>query len=262
MTNSKLILAYIGWTLVLLAIGNKITLATGLILTGAFVLLLGVFSVRHRMASGWRWPGVTPRNILHAVLTLVLGGLFAFAVNPLFPITNPSVRPWYLGLAGVVLFNVLRALQILEASETGFQEKCPAKSVPQVTPGIYTPTRPNRDRKTMIKSVYSGFFLLVWLIGLASFYFFGVALKNGSPIPTTSQTESLSDHGRVVYVTPIEELVVDLLVNGMAVGIFVVIVLGFLLQKYFGIKLFPERRKRPDDDEPTMWDRWETRGKD
>jgi hypothetical protein len=48
-------------------------------------------------------------------------------------------------------------------------------------------------------------FMLVWVCGVASFYFFGTAFKNGSPEPTATQTEPLEDHGKTVYVTPTDK---------------------------------------------------------
>jgi hypothetical protein len=52
-------------------------------------------------------------------------------------------------------------------------------------------------------------FMLVWVAGVASFYFSGTAFKNGSPEPTATQTQPLTDHGKTVYVTPTEKQRVD-----------------------------------------------------
>jgi hypothetical protein len=117
--------------------------------------------------------------------------------------------------------------------------------------------------ETIIKWTYYAFFLLAFLVWVASFYFFGVALRNGSTAPTTTQTESLSyDDSQVVYVTRNEKQFVLALQAGSWIGILTAIASGLLLQNKFGIQVLGTRKNPPKDDEWTMWDDLDKPGKD
>jgi hypothetical protein len=93
--------------------------------------------------------------------------------------------------------------------------------------------------KRVTKAVYSVAFMLVWVCGVASFYFFGTAFKNGSPEPTISQTEPLEDHGKTVYVTPTEKQRVHVLQLVSWVGLPIVLLGGAAIHFLAGVKLFP-----------------------
>lgn len=77
--------------------------------------------------------------------------------------------------------------------------------------------------------------MLVWVCGVASFYFFGTAFKNGSPEPTATQTEPR----KTVYVTPTDKRLVHALQLVSWVGVPVVLIGGAILHFLVGVKLFP-----------------------
>jgi hypothetical protein len=81
--------------------------------------------------------------------------------------------------------------------------------------------------------------MLVWACGVASFYFFGTAYKNGSPEPTATQTEPLENHGETAYVTLVEKQRLYILQVASWVGFPVVLIAGLALHFLAGVKLFP-----------------------
>jgi hypothetical protein len=117
--------------------------------------------------------------------------------------------------------------------------------------------------KTIIKWTYYAFILLSLLVSLASSYIHGVAFRNGSMTPTTTQTESLSsDDNQVVYVTRNEKKFVLALQAGSLIGMLSVFVSGLLLENVFGILVFGTRKNPTKDKEWTIWDDLDKPGKD
>jgi hypothetical protein len=89
----------------------------------------------------------------------------------------------------------------------------------------------------MVRAVYSTAFVTVWLLGVGSFYDYGLAYRSGSLQPTDTQTEALNNHGRIVYITPEQEGRLHLLELGAAVGIPSIIAAGFFLHFVLGVKI-------------------------
>jgi hypothetical protein len=83
-------------------------------------------------------------------------------------------------------------------------------------------------------------FMLVWIAGVAAFYVFGSAYKNGSPEPTVTHTEPLNQQGKIRYVTAAQKKQVDVLHAIMWAGIPCVLLIGAVLHFGLGVKLFPD----------------------
>ena len=204
-----------------LSLGIEVAIAIGLLLVGT---LLGI---RHRRTTPWVWPGVSVSRLLGATVTICLAGLFLAAAVPLFPPTNPAALPWYLAAFGLFVFGTLHTLKVVAFAEADYFSPPPALGADELR------------WKKWVRLTFSLFFLAVWLDGVASFYCFGTAFRDGSPKPTAAQTEPLADHGKVVYVTPGQKRLVSTLQTVMAVGIPSVFLLGAVLHFIVGIKLVP-----------------------
>ncbi len=92
----------------------------------------------------------------------------------------------------------------------------------------------------ILRLAYCIFFLIVWLDAVASFYHFGSAFRNGALTPNALQSEPLSNHGDVVYITSAEKKMIEILQTGMAIGIPSVLFVGAILHFILGIPLFPD----------------------
>jgi hypothetical protein len=196
----------------------------------------------YRQAKHWRWPGVKPLNVLYAAGSIVLIFFFLYSASPLFPVHDNHFLPWYLGGLGIGIFGILQTLKVVDASQVEFVSHCmvidqygrelepaAATAPPQITGPAW---------KRTAKVVYSVVFILVWVAGVASFYFSGTAFKNGSPQPTATQTQPLTDHGKTVYVTPAEKQRLDELQLAMWIGIPFILVGGAVLHFLLGVKVF------------------------
>jgi hypothetical protein len=68
------------------------------------------------------------------------------------------------------------------------------------------------------------------------FYLHGKAIRNGSPAPTATQTDPISEHGGAVYVTHKEKVLDDCLLTISMIGV-PVIAAGAILHFLMGVKL-------------------------
>ncbi len=241
--DNKLAFVYFGCMMVLFGNGGALSVKQELLATMILVAILLSISVRYRRRMNWRWPGVQTKGVLTALGILVAAGIFEFAVTPLAPISDPGFLPWHLfGLGGAV-FGVLGALRIVQLSKSDFLQECEAvgvadlhaTSTAETTPVV--PTDPFWKRAT--RAVYGIVFLLVWLAGVASFYYFGVAFRDGSSRPTPTQTEPLNSHGQIVYVQHSQKVLIDFLQKVMFIGFPSVFVSGLILHFLLGVRLFP-----------------------
>lgn len=181
--------------------------------------------------------------MLYTVVGIFLIAIFLYSATPLFPPNDSHSVPWYLAGLGIGLFGVLQSLKIVCTSEAEFASNCTTidqygrEIKPSPGPSPVQLWEPNWKRVT--KFVYTVVFVLLWICGVASFYFFGTTFKNGSPEPTTTHTEPLEDHGRTVYVTPTEKQRLHVLQLVSWVGFPVVLLAGAALHFLIGVKLFP-----------------------
>lgn len=174
----------------------------------------------------------------------MLIAFFLYAPGPLFPATNSRFLPWYLAGFGIGLFNLLSGLNLVQSTEAEFQAMCRegAAAPPAAAPLPAAPTEPRW--KTAVRTTFKVYFLAVWLAGVSFFYVYGRAFGGGSPLPTATQSEPLTDHGKTVYISPSQKRLVDLLRTGMFIGIPSAMALAFALHFVAKVKLFDNRPPR------------------
>lgn len=220
-----------------------------LLVTAMLVTVLVAVAVRHRRKCGWRWPGVEPVDLLGAVGTVAFVAFFLFSATPLFPPTDGKALPWYLVGLGIGSFGVLSSLHIAYGSETAFLKQCHVldssgqeatrvSELPEPTTAIELPW------KKRIRIGWMAMFMLVWAVGVLSFYSLGVALKEGTQVPTSTHTEPLDNHGKTVFITPAEKSRIDQLQRLTWVGFPSLIVSGLVLHFIVGVKIFDTRASR------------------
>lgn len=232
-TDFKLMMGFHLCMMVLFIVGGAVGVAAELSIAAAALAIVIVISAWRKRTAGWRWPGVSIKDIAWALVTVVLMCLFAFAATPLASPSSPVLLPWYLAIAGIGVFNTATALRLATLSEAEFLTQCgesgPAPKSEQ----------PHEERwRGIVRHTYSVVFLVVWLVGVASFYFFGVGMRDGAPSPTPSHTEPLTNHGHTVYVSVAEKDLIDLLQTSMFVGIPVILVAGAVLHFVLKIPVF------------------------
>jgi hypothetical protein len=105
-------------------------------------------------------------------------------------------------------------------------------------PEATAPAEPRWQK--LARGGFAVIFMAVWICGVLSFYSFGEAFKNGSPVPTSSHTEPLNNHGKITFITQSEKKRIDLLQLVSWVGIPSVMVSGLVLHFLIGVKLFPD----------------------
>jgi hypothetical protein len=241
--DMRLMFGYHISMMVMMMAAGSFTVRQELTIAATITALAIVVSRYHRAKKHWRWPGVKPLHLIYAVGSMALTLLFLYSLTPLFPPNNGHIVPWYLAGLGIGLFNILQLLKVVYPSEAEFVSNCMIidQYGRELEPIRETsPAEPNAANwKRIMKILYSVVFLIVWVCGVASFYFFGTAFKNGSPEPTTTQTEPLENHGKRVYVTPTEKHRIHVLRLVSWVGFPVLLLSGATLHFLMGVKLFP-----------------------
>ena len=234
--------------MVMMMAGVGLSLQQEILITTALVTVLVSISLRHRARVGWHWPGAKGKDVFYAMGTAILVAFFLFSATPLFPL-SPQVLPWYLAGGGIGTFGILSALKIASGTETDFLLHCTVidqygREIPRLCE-LPEPKVVEARWKKMARGVYSGAFLVVWIAGVLSFYTFGVSFKNGSPVPTATQTQELQNHRKTVYVTPAEKQRIDRL--QMASWLFIpVILFGLFLHFIVGVKLYGNASTLPE----------------
>lgn len=241
--DMKLMFGYHISMMVMMVAGGSLTVRQELTIAATIAALILLVSRYHREKAHWRWPGIKPANVLYALGNIFFISIFLYSATPLAPPNNGHIVPWYLAGLGIGLFGILQSLKVAYASEAEFASDCMIidqygrELEPARAPASALLSEPNWKRVT--KVTYSAVFMLLWVCGVASFYFFGTAFKNGSPEPTITQTEPLKDHGKTVYVTPTDKRRVHALQLLSGVGFPVLIVSAAILHFLVGVKLFP-----------------------
>jgi hypothetical protein len=237
----KLMFVYHGCMMILFMTGGSFSVRQEILFAGALLLLLGSISSRHRRAKGWHWQGASAKNRLAALGGLVLMGFFLYAGTPLFPPSDHRFMPWYLAGFGIGLFGFLQSLRLVHTTEAAFLADCGEPSTQAAEPVHSEPTGPRWQR--VARTIYSIAFFLVWLEFLAFFYYSGKTFRDGSPVPTQTQTEPMTEHGKTVYVRRDQKAISDELERLGFIGIPTVLVSGLLLHFVVGVKIFENRGK-------------------
>jgi|GEM_PF-1636163 len=239
----KLMFVYHGSMMVLFIAGQDLSVRQEITLTGILAVVLVAISLRHRRVMNWRWPSVRPRNVLWASFGAVAIAFFLFSATPLFPPSDHHALPWYFAGLGIGVFGILTSLRVVNTSEADFLLNCwiidqygreieRASDLPQ-------PTDSEPDWMRMVRGIYTVMFMLVWTFGVTSFFFFGNAFRHGSPMPTATQAEPLTDHDKTVFVTRTEKRRIDYFQLASEIGVPLVVVGGVILHFLVGVKLFP-----------------------
>jgi hypothetical protein len=236
----RLMFVYHGSMMVLFMVGGIFSIKEELLVAALLLAILASISMRHRTNTNWRWPGARTKDVLIAIGGVALAIFFEFAATPLFPPSNPRFLPWYLAGFGIALFGVLANLKVIQFSKADFLAECEPVGVPATPKPIAdTVTGPVDPLwKRVARGIYIASFFLVWVDFVISFYSFGVLFRDGSPRPTPTQTEPISDHGQFVFITHSQKALLDLLQNIAAIGIPSVIVGGLILHFFMGAGLF------------------------
>jgi len=239
----RLAFAYFGCMVLLFMSGDSLSLKQELVATMIVAAVLVSLSVRHRQRMNWRWPGVEGKGVLAALGILLAAGIFEFASSGFASPSDPRFLPWHLAGLGGVVFALLAALRIVQASKSDFLKQCEAAVSADSDLGHCTPMVPSVPTDPLWKRVTRALFyilgFLVWLDAMASFYCFDVAFRKGSAKPTPTKTEPLNSHGLIVYIQHAQKAQIDFLQNVMSIGIPCVIACGFILHFLLGVRLFP-----------------------
>jgi hypothetical protein len=234
----KLMFVYHGCMMVLFATGGAFSSRQEIVFTGALLAVLVSISLKHRRSTNWRWQGIKSKDLLIAFGGVGLMGIFLYAATPLFSPSNSRFLPWYLAGFGIGTFNVLQTLRLVQPSEAAFLADC-HEPVTQIEPAPSTASVGPRWQR-VARGAYSTLFLIVWLGFIAFFYYSGATFRDGSPVPTATQSEPVTQHGKTVYVAPYKKNLSDKLeLFAFVVGIPSVIVIGLLFHFVLGVKLYP-----------------------
>jgi hypothetical protein len=129
-------------------------------------------------------------------------------------------------------------------------------------PEEYRLLEPEHGWRKLVIIVFTILSILVGADTIESFYCSNQTFEHASKFPTINQTEEYYYKGMIVFVTPEEKRLVDILRIGAGVGIPSLFGLGFIMKKFMGINVFGEQSRPTAGDESSLWDRWETPKKD
>jgi hypothetical protein len=115
----KLMFLYHGIMLVLVIVGGRVlSVAVEIAIATTYLVVGTVLAINHRRTTPWVWLGVSALQVGAAVMTIILGGVFAAAAIPLLSPADPSNLPWYLAILGIVIFSTLNALKLVPLAPT------------------------------------------------------------------------------------------------------------------------------------------------
>jgi hypothetical protein len=234
----KLLLIYGVAMLLLFAAGRLVSVEMELTFTTVLASGLTMLSIMHRRAADWRWPGVGARHVAAALTNAAMLGLFLFAATPLSPPTSPRALPWYLGVLGAGLFNILENLRVIRVAKTDFEADCCSASGAHISIAI-TDREPAWKRK--VRGVFSVLFMLVWLDAVAFFSVHGASVRDGSIIATATHSVRLVHGERVVYITPAQNQMRSILETIGIVGAPAALS-ALVFQYLIWVRLYPTRR--------------------
>jgi hypothetical protein len=215
----------------------------GAIAAGAVVVIS--LSIANRRRQNWRWPGVTAGDVLKTIGAGALMALFFYVAFRNLPQARSSV-PMILFGAAIAAMNVLTMLKLVQPSEIDFQSHCHDPLSPPAIAVPATPAEPAEPRwKRVVRGAYGVAFLAVWLEAMAFFYVHENYVRDGARHPTVTQTETINEHGTIVYLTPEQKHFDDMLQASMFTGIPAIMLGGLFSHFVLGVRMFnnwPARR--------------------
>jgi hypothetical protein len=207
-------------------------------LFGWFAILL-VAAIAQRRRANWHWPGLTLKGSLLALLVTAGMAIFLYVLDQgLLPLNRLGATMFLFALS-IGVFNVLHSLRVVHLSDADFQRDCADSNVPIDSTLENEELEPNDPTwKRVVRGIYVVAFVLIWLEGMAFFYVHERYVREGSPRPTPTQTESVNEHGTLVYLTHDEMQINNILSTVMMIGIPAIMLSGFLLHFIAGVRMF------------------------
>lgn len=233
--DAKLFTVYFGIIFFLFICSSLFSLPSQIAIVTILVCVLAPLSIIHRIKNRWHWPGMGIKNLLEAIGALAIYLFFFGSITPIASPLQPKVFPWFAAGGGMILFSVLASLNFVSWSEKQFRTCCEDQIV-SASQLVKQPFEPVWKR--LLRTLYLIYFIAVWIIGVGFFWQFNIAFRDGSPEPTASQTETLVNHGKTIYITPEEKRFISLLRRGSYIGIPSAIILGVVLDFVVGAKIF------------------------
>ncbi|HUC85559.1 MAG TPA: hypothetical protein VL970_10235 [Candidatus Acidoferrales bacterium] len=213
----------------------KLGIVAESVIAGTAAVVAIIVSVRDRLKHHWHWPGARMRDGLWAFAAALLVAFFFGAAWPGRSPLDPKLFPWYAMGLNFLVFAVLSGLHIVCQTEKEFQSQCGAA-------GLEMPARParpvTRSWKTAIMTAFQAYFLVIWIAGVYSFWKFNMIYHRGSPVATSTQTEQLSSHGRIVFISLHDWKQLNVLQWALILGIPSVFVIGWFLHFVARVKVF------------------------
>ncbi len=201
-------------------------------------LVAVILSICNRVKHAWHWPGASVRELFWAFAAALLVAFFIEVALPGRSPLNPNLFPWCAMGAGILLFAVLSGLRVVSASEREFLLQCGPGQAEIPRP----PAKPRvRSWRRTVVSAFEIYFLVVWILAVVFFWQFNAVCQRASPVQTATQTEGLSDHGRLVFMTPKEKRRLEALKYSLTTGVPSVFVLGAFLHFVVGVRVFSRR---------------------
>lgn len=248
----KLMFVWHGCMMILFATGGFFTTRQELIFAAILMTVLLLLAMRHRRTRNWHWQGVEPKQVFGAGGGVLLTIAFLFAATPLFPPSKPQALPWYLAGFGIGAMNFLSALRLARTSESQFIADCQDHSQGPASEPHALPSVPAVSDTVVwrrwTRTTFTLAFFFVWSNFVVFFYLSGKDFRDGTPAPTTTHTEPVTQHGHTVYVTREQKARDDRLMMISMVGVPSVIAAGFILHYLVGVKVFdniPSRGNSP-----------------
>jgi len=221
--------------------GRVLRLPEYLFVAAAVGLAVAMVSAVHRARLKWHWRGAGAKQWASVAIWTALLTFFLLSVSAKFP-PPPGLMPWYLAGLGIYVFAALQMLRIVHFAEADFRADCgeagtlPLPEVEREVPW-----------KRVVRTLFSIFFLCVWLEGVSFFYFYTRAIDHSVREPAGEQTWAIVDHGHSYYVTKTEYDRVELLKGLMFIGIPSALAMTFFLQYVLGISMGWRFRGEKDD---------------
>ena len=205
------------------------------------VTLISVFSalsVANRRKRHWRWPGASTKNALQAIGVLAVGIFFAGSITPRVSVSDPRFFPWFAVSGGLILLGILASMRVVTMSEADFAAQCDDRTATQPEPARPDPAHPPEATwKRATRAAFLAYALALWASSVSYFWYFDIAVRDGSPVPTPNQTEAIVEHGRTAYITPDKMKRLSFLRLSLFPGGISVFVIGGLIHFVLGVKL-------------------------
>ena len=138
-------------------------------------------------------------------------------------------------IQALTIFGALLCLSLASLSEATLREQCGETREPEEERAgeHIDPAWHGIVRACVYVAVILGL-----TVAITSFYCFNLAFRDGSNAPTATQTESLNNHGTIVYVTPKERRTVSILETCAPIGLFSPIGIALFCRFVLGVRIF------------------------